>query len=420
MNRALGMQISSIIKNISPTRGLQRAIGAKRHAVSAAAVPVANKAVAYWLLGTGAMVGCMVSVGGLTRLTKSGLSMTDWRIQGSLPPQDDQEWQIEFERYQTYPEWQQRKTMTLDEFKFIYYWEWGHRMLGRTLGMVYVVPLTYFALRRQIPKHLYGKLAALLGLGTTQGLIGWWMVRSGLEGVDPNQRREIRVSPYRLATHLGMAFTTGTLLLWTGFEALNPKEKLAAVAKNIGSKNLQKLLHVRRLGLGAFALIGTTAISGAFVAGNDAGCAYNTWPKMDEEWVPSEVLEMEPMWRNFFENTATVQFDHRMLAYSTATAIGLTYAAARQGNLWAVLPQPAKRSLNAMAAMVGVQISLGVATLLNYVPIELAASHQAGSLVLLGLGTRFLHSMKFVTFPAAATATASRQVATAVGKVAKV
>jgi heme a synthase len=162
----------------------------------------------------------MVTVGGVTRLTKSGLAMTDWKLQGSLPPMNQQEWQAEFARYKQFPEYQQRKSMTLDEFKFIFWWEYGHRMLGRTLGVIYGVPLLYFTARRMIPAHITGKVALLLGLGGTQGLVGWWMVRSGLN-LSPQQQKEIRVSPYRLATHLGMAFTTFALLVHTGLEALH-------------------------------------------------------------------------------------------------------------------------------------------------------------------------------------------------------
>ncbi|CAM9910018.1 unnamed protein product [Heterosigma akashiwo] len=273
----------------------------------------------------------MVSVGGLTRLTKSGLSMTDWKVQGSLPPQTQDEWEKEFERYKQFPEWQQRKSMTLDEFKYIFYWEWGHRALGRALGLAYCLPLALFAARGRLRPDLRPKLAALLGLGGTQGLVGWWMVRSGLEGVDPRQRKEIRVSPYRLAAHLGTAFTTGTLLLWTGLEALAAPGAAAAAARRLleaGSPEVRPAIALSSEMAEAEAAM-YTDVTEAFLAGNDAGCAYNTWPKMDEEWVPSEILDMKPLWRNFFENTATVQFDHRMLAYSTTAAIGLTYAAAR-------------------------------------------------------------------------------------------
>mmetsp|Transcript_20909 Transcript_20909/g.30279 ORF Transcript_20909/g.30279 Transcript_20909/m.30279 type:complete len:453 (-) Transcript_20909:103-1461(-) len=368
-----------------------------------------DRAVGYWLLGTGTMVAGMVAVGGITRLTRSGLSMTDWKIQGSMPPQTREEWMVEFERYKTFPEWQQRKGMTLDEFKFIYFWEWGHRMLGRVLGLVYAGPLLYFAARGRLAPHLKPKLALLLGLGGTQGLIGWWMVRSGLEGVDPGTRKEIRVSPYRLATHLGMAFTTGTLLLWTGLEALHPPEAVKKVGEKVGASiqaaaaaGVQKqevvavLKKLRARGMATLGLAGVTALSGAFVAGNDAGRAFNSWPKMGDHWVPPEILAMETWWRNFFENTATVQFDHRMLAYSTAAAVASCLMAARRGNVWPLLPRQARVSVQAMSGMVVVQIGLGISTLLTYVPTHLAVTHQAGSLTLLGLTTWFLSSMRFV------------------------
>jgi heme A synthase len=182
--------------------------------------PLSSRPVATWLFGTAGAVAVMVTVGGVTRLTKSGLAMTDWKLQGSLPPMNQQEWEAEFSRYKQFPEYQQRKSMTLDEFKFIFWWEYGHRMLGRTLGVIYGVPLLYFTARRMIPAHITGKVALLLGLGGTQGLVGWWMVRSGLN-LSPQQQKEIRVSPYRLATHLGMAFTTFALLVHTGLEALH-------------------------------------------------------------------------------------------------------------------------------------------------------------------------------------------------------
>lgn len=178
------------------------------------------KPVAYWLFGVAGLVVGMVSIGGITRLTRSGLSMTDWKFQGRLPPMSASEWEAEFENYKKYPEWQQRKNMTIDEFKFIFFWEYGHRMFGRVIGLAYTLPLAYFMANGTIPRHLYGRMVTLLGLGGAQGLVGWWMVKSGLD-VDPNQKKEIRVSPYRLATHLGFAFTTYTLLVWTGSSIIN-------------------------------------------------------------------------------------------------------------------------------------------------------------------------------------------------------
>jgi heme a synthase len=231
---------------------------------------VSSKPVAYWLFGMAGLVAGMVTVGGVTRLTRSGLSMTDWKLQGNMPPITEKEWADEFERYKLFPEWQQRKSMTIDEFKFIYFWEYGHRMLGRSLGFAFAVPALYFGARGMIPKRLYPRIALLFGLGGTQGLIGWWMVKSGLE-VDPKQPKEIRVSPYRLTTHLSFAFTTYVLLLWTGLDVLHGPEKMKATAATLSKECLKYAKKVRGMAAVSGALAAVTVLSGAFVAGNDAG-----------------------------------------------------------------------------------------------------------------------------------------------------
>ncbi len=231
--------------------------------------PPNTKPVAYWLFGMGGLVAGMVTVGGITRLTRSGLSMTDWKLQASLPPVTQKEWDAEFERYKTFPEWQQRKSMTLSEFKFIYFWEYGHRMLGRFVGVAFAVPALYFTARGMIPKFLYPRMALLFSLGGAQGLIGWWMVKSGLS-VDPEQRKEIRVSPYRLATHLSMAFATYVLLMWTALDVLRGPA-MKDVAKTLSADALKLSQKLRGWGKLGGLLAATTVLSGAFVAGNDAG-----------------------------------------------------------------------------------------------------------------------------------------------------
>lgn len=373
------------------------------------------RAVGFWLLGMGGLVAGMVTVGGITRLTRSGLSMTDWKLQGSLPPLTQSDWEREFARYKLFPEWQQRQSMTLDEFKFIYFWEYGHRMMGRFIGVAFTVPLVYFGARGMIPRSSWPRMALLFSLGGGQGLIGWWMVKSGLsleQGTDPAQHKEIRVSPYRLATHLGMAFTTYTALLWTALGAFNPParaaESAAAIVRATPSAAaagavLHQALSLRRWAVLNGALVATTIISGAFVAGNDAGRAFNTFPLdgtpwMDGQWVPQEVLEMQPAWRNFFENTATVQLDHRVLAVTTLGSVTGMYALARgagQGAVWAALPVGSRHALHATVGMVYAQAGLGIATLLLYVPIPLAAVHQFGSLALLTFITALTHSLNF-------------------------
>lgn len=391
-----------------PIPGAPSAKNVEMGAIRAATV---DHAVGYWLLGCAGMVAGMVSVGGLTRLTKSGLSMTDWQPLGRLPPMNHAEWVEEFEKYKTFPEWQQRKSMTLDEFKYIFWWEYGHRMLGRTVGVAFGGPMLYFLARGRIPAQLRARVGGLFALGGAQGLIGAWMVQSGLE-MDPAQRREIRVSPYRLATHLGMAFTTYSLLVWTGLDVLRPQANMQRVAAEAAAEGaagaagaaarLQSLGKVRSAATLTAGLVFATALSGAFVAGNDAGRAFNHFPKMEEgRWVPREVLALAPAWRNPFENTACVQFDHRALALATTASVASTLAVAGAGG-WRGLPRVTQLSLSGMGAMVGVQVALGVSTLLLYVPTELAAAHQAGSLVLLTLALSAAHSLKGAPFSAKA------------------
>jgi len=370
---------------------------------SSASSREATKPIAYWLLGMGGLVAGMVTVGGITRLTRSGLSMTDWRLQGSLPPMNRAEWEIEFDRYKQFPEWKQRQNMTLDEFKFIYFWEYGHRMMGRFLGVAFAVPAGYFAAKKMVPKSLYPRLALLFGLGGTQGLIGWWMVKSGLE-MNPEERKEIRVSPYRLATHLGMAFTTYTVLLWTSLDLLNDKHAARRVANTVSEECMRAARRHRAMAIGTGVLTATTVISGAYVAGNDAGRAFNTWPKMGDTWVPEGMWTITPIWRNLVENTATVQFDHRMLAYTTFALVWGNYLTALKGAHWSQLPKYTRRAFHATAGMSVAQVTLGVTAILNYVPIEIAAAHQAGSLVLLTMVTGLAHSLRFSKVGRAATA----------------
>mmetsp|Transcript_44219 Transcript_44219/g.32209 ORF Transcript_44219/g.32209 Transcript_44219/m.32209 type:complete len:452 (+) Transcript_44219:40-1395(+) len=359
-----------------------------------------NKPIAYWLFGVAGMVAGMVTVGGITRLTRSGLSMTDWKVQGSLPPMNDEEWKREFDRYKTFPEWQQRKSMTIDEFKYIFYWEWGHRMLGRAVGLAFVIPGVYFGARGMIPRHLYPRLGVLFGLGGAQGLIGWWMVKSGLE-VDPSQKKEIRVNPYRLATHLAMAFTTYGLLVWTGLDLLHPASRMKEIASSLTTETLAFAKKSRRFQLHNLGLVALTVLSGAYVAGNDAGRAFNTFPKMGDEWIPSTILEMTPVWKNFMENVATVQFDHRILALSTLGAVSLGYAKASKalsGTFLSNVPLATRALYRATMGMAWVQVALGISTLLMYVPISLASIHQGGSLVLLTLVTALSHSLSFAKY----------------------
>ena len=335
--------------------------------------------------------------------------------------------------------------MTLEEFKYIFYWEWGHRMMGRVVGLVYGTGWAYFtwmhrpnlspssdsiipkAITSAIPPGYQSRLAILFAMGGTQGLVGWWMVKSGLGDNRRGDRNEIRVSPYRLAAHLGMAVGTYSFLVWTGLGALSfpvdryaimtvAKEKsaeslslLQQYTKNLSPNALRHAQRVRGGVLGTVGLTGLTILSGAFVAGNDAGNAYNTYPLMNDQWIPLEDMvdpDKVPKWRNLFETTATVQWNHRVLGTATALSAvgvagyGLLHPMGR-ASLTAIgrsstTPQ-VRRGLVSLGTAATAQMSLGIATLLNYVPINLAATHQLGSLVVLSCGLYTAHSLRYAS-----------------------
>ena len=357
-----------------------------------------------WILGTAFSVVGMIHVGGVTRLTQSGLSMTSWSPLGSLPPITEKEWETEFARYKTYPEWQQRKSMTVSDFKFIYGWEYGHRMLGRVVGLVFVLPWAYFSAKKMIPKGYQGRMVGLLAMGGTQGLVGWWMVKSGLGDDRYGDSHEIRVRPIRLATHLTMAVVTYGALLWTGLDILGlPHQKtMAEEASKIFNKDaLRKAVRLRSGGICLTALTLTTIVSGALVAGNDAGRAYNTFPKMNDEWIPSEIADLTPWYKNLNENTATVQFNHRVLGMSTAVGalglagIGLLSPATKVKSATALFTPQVRIGLYAVGTSALGQMLLGITTLLQYCPLPLAAAHQVGSIVVLTSGIYLTHSLRY-------------------------
>ena len=350
-----------------------------------------------WMLGTATAVVGMIHVGGVTRLTHSGLSMTSWTPLGSLPPITQQEWEEEFARYKSFPEWEQRKNMTLHEFKFIYGWEYGHRMLGRAVGLVFCLPWLYFTARGKIPKGYQGRMVGLLAMGGTQGLVGWWMVKSGLGDERRGDKKQIRVTPVRLATHLTMAVATYGALLWTGLDIFGIAHK--NIPEQVAQLSKDAIRQATKLRSGGIALIGLTSItivSGALVAGNDAGRAYNTYPKMGDEWIPSEILDITPWYRNLWENTATVQFNHRILGICTAAhALGLAAIGLSPTRAALVTPQ-ARYGLYAISAASIAQVTLGISTLLNYVPLSLAAAHQLGSIVVFTSAIYLTHSLRYV------------------------
>ncbi|XP_031493055.1 cytochrome c oxidase assembly protein COX15 [Nymphaea colorata] len=346
--------------------------------------PEAQKKVGMWIFGCAAWVFSMVVLGGVTRLTRSGLSMTDWKFAGGLPPLTQEEWDAEFEKYKQSPEYKRvHRGMNVQDFKFIYWMEYAHRMWGRGLGIIFAVPFTYFLAKGYITRQLGLRLATLFALGGGQGFVGWWMVKSGLE--EPvSEYVEPRVSAYRLAAHLTSAFVIYCGMLWTGLSVVMPQPPTGTIDWVRGAAK------VRRFVIPVSILVGITSVSGAFVAGNDAGRAYNTFPKMGDTWVPDDIFELKPIFRNFFENTSMVQFDHRILATATLFAIGAMWFATRKLDM-----HPGIRSLiGSTLGMAALQVTLGISTLLSYVPVSLGTAHQAGALTLLTMMVILTHTVR--------------------------
>jgi cytochrome c oxidase assembly protein subunit 15 len=336
----------------------------------------ARRQVAFWLLVCAALVFVMVVVGGVTRLTRSGLSIVEWQpIAGTLPPLTETAWQDMFTKYQATPEYVKvNRGMSLDEFKGIFWWEYIHRLIGRTIGLVFFLPFVWFLAKRQIPWSAAPKYVGILLLGGAQGAIGWWMVKSGLVDLP-------RVSHVRLAIHLGMAFFIFAVLLWTALGLL--------------ARERQPLLSDERQRLARYAtalavLVFVMVLSGALVAGTRAGYAYNTFPLMDGRFVPAGLGELEPWWDNLFHNLTTVQFNHRMIAWALAFIVPAFWWACRRADL----PVMPRRAVNLLLAMLVVQITLGITTLLFHVPVALGAAHQGGALVLFGLTLWTAHALR--------------------------
>lgn len=333
-----------------------------------------NRLVARWLLACCALVFAMVILGGITRLTGSGLSMVDWRpVTGWLPPIGDDAWLAEFDKYQTSPEYQKENShMDVNDFKGIFWLEYLHRLLGRIIGLAFFVPFVWFAVKGYIQRREYPKYALMFVLGGMQGVLGWYMVKSGL--VDRPD-----VSQYRLTAHLLSAFLIYGFMFWVALSLLYPAA--------------EKQVHPRfRQTLALTGLITITIVSGGFVAGLKAGKIYNTFPMMGDYWVPPGVFALEPLWRNFFDNMALVQFDHRVLALTTFLLVVLYWWSMRD----VALPGRVKKGVNALLHTATLQVALGIATVLLVVPIPLAAAHQATAMLLFTVALYLCHGLRRV------------------------
>ena len=325
-----------------------------------------------WLYLISFMVFCMVFIGGITRLTDSGLSMVDWKpIMGIIPPLTDAAWQSTFQKYQAFPEFKLvNSDMTLAGFKSIYFWEYFHRVFGRLIGMAFFFPYVYFRLRRYISKSLNRKLIIAFVLGGLQGLMGWYMVKSGLVN-KPD------VSHLRLAAHLSLAFIIIGYIMWTILGIKNPQRKISF------NKKLKALLIV------FFGLLCVQIIYGAFVAGLDAGLTHNTFPKMGRDFVPTEVISVFKSMMGFISNPVFVQFTHRVMGWSLlicAVALGVKLKESDDFMQ--------KKTIKIMLCFLLIQFTLGVMTLVMYVPVSIASIHQVGACILLLLCVRAL----FFTF----------------------
>jgi cytochrome c oxidase assembly protein subunit 15 len=327
-----------------------------------------SRAVAIWLFIVAAMVFAMVVVGGATRLTDSGLSITQWKpIMGALPPMSEQAWRESFELYKKIPQFQLvNPDMTLEGYKGIFWWEWAHRLLGRTVGVVFAIPFAVFLIRRDIPRRLIWRCAVMLGLGGLQGLVGWWMVSSGLS-------ERVSVAPERLMMHLGLALALFVVLIWTALDAWN------------GSPRVAERSNWRGWALAFLGAVFFQSLLGALVAGNDAGLVYNDWPLMNGHLFPAEYVG-KGFWGTLAHSQGAVQLHHRLAAYALFVA-GITIGVV--GGRDRLLAAGSKAVALAVAVVVTLQAGLGIWTLMASVPIALGVLHQAGAALLLATATVF-------------------------------
>lgn len=337
-----------------------------------------NRIIALWLICVCLMVYAMVVLGGVTRLTHSGLSMVEWKpATGWLPPMNETQWQDVFAKYQQHPEYKELNTgMTQEEFKSIFWFEFLHRLWGRLIGVAFLAPFLIFLARGWVDRALAWKLSAMFVLGGLQGVLGWYMVKSGL-----TDRPD--VSQYRLTAHLGAALVVYGYMLWVALGLLWPKAPPTGQAVT-GSRGLGRFACVLA------ALVFVTALSGGFVAGLDAGLVYNTFPLMDGEWVPQGLLDMEPAYVNFFENITAVQFDHRLLGESVFILVAIFWLSARK----VVVGARPRLAVNFLALAASVQVGLGIGTLLLAVPVALASAHQAGAVALFTAALWTAHELR--------------------------
>ncbi|MBN7795698.1 COX15/CtaA family protein [Parahaliea mediterranea] len=333
-----------------------------------------DRQVAAWLLLCAAVVFGMILLGGVTRLTNSGLSMVEWKpLMGVVPPLSEQAWQETFDKYKAYPEYRKiNRGMDLDGFKSIFMYEYLHRLLGRLIGVLFFFPMVYFMMRRRVPAGLQPKLWLLFLLGGGQGLLGWFMVKSGLVS-DPH------VSQYRLAAHMGLAVIIYAYMLWLVFDL-----RLGKPRRGTGAGPLA------RTSLVLVGLVYLMILSGALVAGTKAGFAYSTWPLMGTSFFPPGLYAGDPAWLDAFEDITAIQFNHRMFAYFLIIVVAVFATLA-----WRRVPTPRVRlGVILLGLALAAQVLLGISTLLLHVPVSLAAAHQGGAVLLLSAALFVAHALR--------------------------
>jgi len=335
-----------------------------------------NRQIAVWLLICCTLIFAMVVLGGVTRLTRSGLSMVEWDpIMGTIPPLSQGQWEETFEKYKQFPEYQKiNEGMSLGEFKSIFWFEYGHRVLGRAIGLAFLLPLLYFMLAKKVTRSLVPKLVTMFILGGLQGLLGWYMVKSGL--VD-----KPHVSQYRLTAHLAAAITIYGFIFWVALDLLLPKG---------GARDARTVAPLRRFGLLSTVSICLMIITGGFVAGTKAGFAFNTFPLMNGQWIPQGYMALDPWFSNFFDNIAAVQFNHRFGALLLCIIVLGYWFASRRFELVG----RTRTVFHLLLAMLAIQMVLGIATLVYVVPVALGAAHQAGALVLFTIALMLNHELR--------------------------
>jgi cytochrome c oxidase assembly protein subunit 15 len=339
-----------------------------------------DSGVGLWLFVIAGLIGLMVVIGGLTRLTGSGLSITEWQpVTGVIPPLNDTQWQAEFGKYQGTPQYELlNRGLGLAGFKTIYWWEWTHRLLGRVLGFVFLAPFLLFLRQHRIDRGIATRLGIIFVLGAAQGVLGWWMVQSGLSGA------RVAVSQYRLAAHLGLAMILFGYVFWTALEIGGAGRTHVAAAERL-----------RPFAFGLVALVFVQIILGAFMAGLDAGRAFSSWPTYAGRWIPSGLYDLQPWWINHFENHALVHFQHRSAGYAVACVVVGLYVALRRAGA----DKPLRIAGIHAVVLTAIQIALGVATVVTHVALPFAALHQICALGLFASALWWAYALKGSALP---------------------